>query len=167
MNTSKETVCAKIRAALSVQFPTFPVSIVESPDDNQVLCVRVFCVPSEETRAVKATINQIEQEVCPEGDFLLLPMVKNPEVTKQYYPQFMPSIQSSFVEVFAKQFLSPQKEQDSVWHSVSSESESLAAFGTSSIQPGFNFDFISSNELPPSRKLENFDLANSELALAA
>ena len=67
-------------------YPDFPITVMESPDDRLVLCVRVFAVPEDKIREFKAAIRQIERDLISDGQYLLLPMVKNLEVTKQHVP---------------------------------------------------------------------------------
>jgi len=72
-------------------YPSFPVLLSESPDDQSVVCVRVFAVPVDRVQEVKTTIRRIGSDLFPEGDHMLLPMVKNLEVTRQYYPEHLPA----------------------------------------------------------------------------
>ena len=79
-----------VKTAFAGKYPHYPVTVCESADDRFVLCVRVFAVPADQVRAVKAVIQQIERDLVADGQYLLLPMVKNLDVTREHYPEYLP-----------------------------------------------------------------------------
>jgi hypothetical protein len=90
MNTIEDITNA-VRDTIRRAFSAYPVDIQTSPEEETTLWVQVFAVRAEDVRAVKDMILQLQDEVIDaECGILLLPMVKNIEVTKKYYPQFAP-----------------------------------------------------------------------------
>ena len=79
-----------ITESLSREFPQCPVLVQESPEDTASLWVQVFCVPAEKEAAVESLIDRLQDTLAPEGEYMLLPMVNNLEITRQYYPEYMP-----------------------------------------------------------------------------
>lgn len=79
-----------ITESLSREFPQCPVLVQVSPEDIASLWVQVFCVPAEKEAAVEGLIDRLQDALAPEGEYMLLPMVNNLEITRQYYPEYMP-----------------------------------------------------------------------------
>ncbi len=79
-----------IAESMSREFPKYPVLVQESPEDSTSLWVQVFCVPADKESKVESLIDWLQDTLAPEGEFMLLPMVNNLEITRQYYPEFMP-----------------------------------------------------------------------------
>ena len=79
-----------ITESLSREFPKCPVIVQESPEDSKALWVQVFCVPVAQEENVEASIFLLQDTLAPEGEFMLLPMVKDLEITRQYYPEHLP-----------------------------------------------------------------------------
>jgi len=94
----------QIRNAFAARFSQFPVTVQESPDDVLVLCVRVFAVPPEMVKEVKTFIRQLEQEILQGSDHVLLPMVKNLQVTQVHYPEYLPNpVATMIAQLFSQQ----------------------------------------------------------------
>lgn len=72
--------------------PDFPVDVQPSPDDTYVLCVRVYAVPRAKVKRVEKTVFELEERLLTKTRYILLPMVKNLEVTRQYYPENCPPL---------------------------------------------------------------------------
>lgn len=70
-----------IAEALSRAFPRCPVRVQESPEDTASLWVQVFCVPAGDEETVEALIDQLQEDLAPAGEYMLLPMVKNAAYT--------------------------------------------------------------------------------------
>jgi len=105
MKTRESTIQEAIRKELTALFPSFPVTVFDSPDDRRILCVRVFAVPVNMVREVKASIRRIERNLIYNEEYILLPMVKNLEVTRQYYPEYLPSESFKSVEQLLQRLL--------------------------------------------------------------
>lgn len=88
MNTNNiiEFIANKVTAA----YHAYPVVVEESPEDTETLCVQVFAVPPPRVREVKNFIHDLQDEFGDALGVVLLPMVKNLEVTRNYYPQYAP-----------------------------------------------------------------------------
>lgn len=78
-----------IIAVIGKEFPFFPVTVEESPEDDRCLWVRLFAVPPEEVRRVKDFIHDLQDRFAPNMGTILLPMVKNVSTTSKYYPEFL------------------------------------------------------------------------------
>lgn len=89
MNTVNEIKLFLTRE-LNAAFRHYPVVIEESPEDADTLWVQVFSVPSPRVREVKNVIHNLQDEIGDKNGALLLPMVKNIEVTRLHYPQHAP-----------------------------------------------------------------------------
>ena len=100
------------------RFPDFPVFIDESPDDASVLCVRVFAVPNARVTEVKAFIRHVGAELFPAGDVLLLPMVKNMDITREHYPIHMPPTSNMLAGLMS--LMDDQVGHRCDWHQASS-----------------------------------------------
>jgi len=74
-----------ITESLSREFPQCPVLVQESPEDSESLWVQVFCVPADKEAAVETLIDRLQDTLAPKGEYMLLPMVNNLEITRQYY----------------------------------------------------------------------------------
>jgi len=77
-------------------FSNYPVMIQVSPEDAETLWVQVFAVPAARVREVKDFIHDLQDTIGDESGVVLLPMVKNLEVTRQHYPQFAPVVTYSY-----------------------------------------------------------------------
>ena len=75
---------------LKGKFGDFPVVIRESPEDSTTYWVQVYAVPGDMVRKVQDLIFDLQEDIWPEGDTLLLPMVKDVAVTREHYPQYAP-----------------------------------------------------------------------------
>lgn len=76
-----------VRRIVQEKFPEYPVG-VNGGSDIWSLCVYVLNVPDEARERVQQFILDLGDDKDIVGGFLVLPMVKSVEVTKQYYPQF-------------------------------------------------------------------------------
>lgn len=88
MNTEVERM---IINALHDAFPSFPVTVQQSPEDARLLWVMVFSVPDDKVREVKDLIYDFEEQKLSGAGVVLLPMVKNLETTRQHYPEHAPA----------------------------------------------------------------------------
>lgn len=91
MNANIEYIKTEALSLLKGEFPNFTVRIEEDEDDSLLMHVRVFGVPRSQVPEVKAYINRIDRQLIGDGDALLLPRIKNIDVTREYYPEYMPS----------------------------------------------------------------------------
>lgn len=87
MNEIKELLKHKLQAIYS----DYPIVIEESPEDTGTLWVQVFAVPTSRVRELKNFIHDLEDEIWDGNEVVLLPMVKNLEVTRKYYAQYAPA----------------------------------------------------------------------------
>ena len=86
--------------AMKRAFPAYPATVQESPEDSKTLWVHVFAVPVEQVRVVKDFIHDIEDGLPAAASAVLLPMVKNLAVTRQYYQEYAPAaLQVQFDDV--------------------------------------------------------------------
>lgn len=74
---------------VSTAYSEYPVVIQESPEDAETLWVQVFAVPAAFVHEVTVYILDLQDEIGDEAA-ILLPMVKDMDVTRQHYPQFVP-----------------------------------------------------------------------------
>ncbi|MDD2597641.1 MAG: hypothetical protein PHO37_00240 [Kiritimatiellae bacterium] len=81
----------EITKYLSCELPQFPVMVSESPEDSMALWVQVFCVTSDQEELVEETIFNAQEKFYPTGEIMFLPMVKSLAITKQYYPEHLPT----------------------------------------------------------------------------
>lgn len=88
--TERDRVVSTIQDRLRDRFPEYPVDVRTSPDDEHLLCVRVFAVPDDAVESVEDLIFDLQEEILDSAEFILLPMVKDLATTHQYYPQHAP-----------------------------------------------------------------------------
>ena len=79
--------CADIAVYVKNRFPEYPVRIDTIPGDSNCLGVLVFNVPQELEREVVDYIQELQERVADYYGLELLPMVKSPSVTKEFYPE--------------------------------------------------------------------------------
>ena len=165
MKTRESTIQEAIRKELTALFPSFPVTVFESPDDRRILCVRVFAVPVNMAPEIKAAIRRIERNLIHGGEYILLPMVKNLEVTRQYYPEYLPSEPFKSVEQLLRRLLRADL-KPSEWQAAPLTTFFTVEYRMS--QASFEFDLGHINLEPlPAQISETVAPTKEELALAA
>lgn len=81
----------KIIAVIEKAYPQYPVEIEAPMEDDQTVDIRVFAVPQDQVKSVKDFIYDLQREIVGGYNFVLLAMVKNIDVTREYYPEYMPA----------------------------------------------------------------------------
>lgn len=152
-----------VAAGVTRVFPGYPVAIHESPEDSATLWVQVFGVPSDTVRAVKNAIHVLQQELPADADVLLLPMVKNLEITRQYYPQYLPP-EAEPVAVPVLKYFHPCEELKA-WKRVSLSSLLIERQHLTLIDDALILD--GADRLKPRSPCTGQTSANNEMALAA
>lgn len=89
MNT-KDEIKRQIVAKVKETFSMYPVDVQTSPEDDESLWVQVFCVPADQVLKLEDEIFNIQDALAPAGEILLLPMVKDMAITRQYYAEYLP-----------------------------------------------------------------------------
>lgn len=64
----------------------YPIEVRSSVDEENTLCIYIYCVEKSIENELEEYIYKLQEDLDPGYDFLFLPMVKNLEVTKKYYP---------------------------------------------------------------------------------
>ncbi len=85
-----QNIVGRIEEKINETYREYPVVVQESPEDSETLWVQVFAVPAPRVREVKNFIHDLQDGIGDESGVVLLPMVKNLEVTQKYYPQHAP-----------------------------------------------------------------------------
>lgn len=80
----------RVIKAMNMCFPDFPVDVTLSPEDQSTFWVRVFAVPNEKVKEVRAFIHELQETLFPKNEMLLLAMVKDLATTEKHYPEYMP-----------------------------------------------------------------------------
>ena len=158
----------KITEDLSREFPKCPVLVQESPEDTTSLWVQVFCVPVDKEAQVEDFIDQLQEELAPLGEFMLLPMVKDMAITRQYYPEYLPNEPMAAQAGASVDLFKATESTLPKWASVSTSGYSLRESYTVPRQvpvlaAGSNVDEI----LQPATQRESTVPATSNFALAA
>jgi len=78
----------EIKSRLLAKFPNFPTDVFISPGDSTSVCVRVFCVPEDQTVTVRDFIYNLQNEIGGPNGLILLALPKSIEITKALYPNF-------------------------------------------------------------------------------
>lgn len=155
-----------IRKALADRYPGFPVVVMGSPDDQLVLCLFVFAVPGEMVGKVKSAIREIGRDMFPGGEYLLLPMIMNLEVTRQHYPEYMPPEPAEPAALTLRRLLA-EALKPSEWQPAPLPAFFSADWRTLPENLSLDLERITGGPLQPHRSQEVRVPANEELALAA
>lgn len=161
-------IATQVKVRMQETYRVYPVTVQSSPDDMLVLCIRVFAVPENQIDEVQDFIFDLQDSLIAKNEAMLLPMVKNIEVTRQYYPEHLPPEPALSVVQIAERFLLKM-----VLESYKLQSAPLfpalcaAEHHTSSVNLGFDFSNTMTGKLQPIRIGEVGVAANHELALAA
>lgn len=166
MNTISN-IKAIIANRIKQQFRNYPVAILESPEDTSTLWVRVFAVPPENVRAVKNYIHILQDQLLPDNDIILLPMVKNIEVTRQHYPEYMSQEPAAYVTQIAEKFLLETELGQNKWQVVSCSSFYSSIYHTPMVKTALSWDKSMGGQLHPVPTYGKEVAANNELAMAA
>ena len=78
-----------VTETLTSKLKNFVVRIEDVPDEPRIIGVGVYGVDQEQVMIVAETVLDAEEQLFPDGEFALLPLVRNQEVTARYYPQFL------------------------------------------------------------------------------
>ena len=78
-----------VRAVLCAAFPAHNIQIAQLGENSGDLGISVFGVERNAVRWVKDTILSLDAELCAHTEFALTPLVRDVEVTRKYYPQFL------------------------------------------------------------------------------
>lgn len=161
MEAIKVLVTTRIRDA----FGEFPVVVTESPEDLTTLWVQVFAVPDEKVREVKDLILRLQDTDLPEGDVLLLPMVKNLSVTREHYPQYVQSDSTAMLAIIGR-FFDDRKEKRYVLRS-GNLGPAVEISGWLFGQDYLRYQTLGESALTQRQAPAVLTAANTELALAA
>lgn len=160
VNEIKELLKAKLRAV----FANYPAVVEESPEDTETLWVQVFAVPSPRVREVKDFIHDLQDEFGDALGVVLLPMVKNLEVTRKYYQQYTPVEMPAMIAAYGR-FID---KQDAVYTLAKELCEAVAPL----LNVAYGIDYLPKKM--PSKTAAGFfpaslqgTSADTELALAA
>lgn len=159
-------IATQVKVRMQDVFRAYPVTVQSSPDDMLVLCIRVFAVPENKIDEVQAFIFDLQDSLIAKTEVMLLPMVKNLEVTRQHYPEYMPLEPAVSVGQIAEQFSRKTTREPSKWQ-VAPYSSSYSRDHTIPMQTIFGWDKSTVVELHSARNLGKEVAANTELAIAA
>lgn len=114
MNTTATSLESKVRELLSGK--CYSVRVSPSAEDPSLLCVRVFGVARAAMEELEDRIFDLSDELFPNGEKTLLPMIKTPEVTREHY-------QDVHSELCARQWIHAHRnrrhsEHDTSWASA-------------------------------------------------
>ncbi len=70
-------------------FPYYPVRIEELGDNEPGFSVGVFDVPKEDVKQVEEFIFDLDDKLCEGTNTVILPIVRNRQVTEAYYPNLL------------------------------------------------------------------------------
>ena len=79
---------AKSEAELGRVFPELVIHLFPDPDDASTFFAYMFCVPDGTEREVKNRAREIIRRFD-EGEWSVIPSIKNLSVTKEHYPQYL------------------------------------------------------------------------------
>lgn len=161
------TIVAQVKDRMRETFPAYTVTVQSSPDDILVLCVRVFAVPENKIDEVENFVFDLQDSLIAKTEVMLLPMVKNLEVTRQHYPEYMPSQLAASIEQIAKKFLLKAVRQPNEWQPAKRSAICATDYRTALARFDFDMGEIIGGQLTPSLICDNAVAANTELALAA
>jgi hypothetical protein len=82
---------ALVSREAAAALPEYKVDIQASADDAFVLCVRVYGVPKAQVEQVEMRVFDLEERLLPGTRYILLPMIKNLDITREYYPEYLPA----------------------------------------------------------------------------
>lgn len=83
------TTITELESLLKNKLGGLPVSVNEIPNEPDMLDVRVYNVPRSDFRAVKDTIHNLRNELFPDDEVLLVPILNSQEETEKYYPEMI------------------------------------------------------------------------------
>ncbi len=78
-----------VRTVLSASFPTVTIHIDRIAEDPLDLGVSVFGVDKNAVKWVKDMILDLDEDLCANTEFVLTPLVRDSEITRKFYPQFL------------------------------------------------------------------------------
>ena len=148
-------------------YPAYPVTVQSSPDDMLVLCVRVFAVPENQIDEVQDFIFDLQDSLITKTEFVLLPMIKSIEVTRQYYPKHLLSEPSLTLLQTIELYLFEKVQQPSEWQHSQRDATCVIDYRMVPTKNDFNMHNITGGELTPVPKCKHAVSANDELAFAA
>ena len=152
-----------IMAWMRKQFPAYPVTVQSSPDDPLVICVRCFDVPEAQVETVENYIFDLQMRVPANSEIILLPMVKNSEITRQHYSEFLPVPPPVVIVQRPKYFF-----EDTGWRQCASHD--LVPVGNYRTVPailGIDIDKMMIRKMKPASTPVSEIPADAECALAA
>lgn len=164
LNLTEITKQVKVR--MRDAYPAYPVIVQSSPDDMLVLCVRVFAVPENQIDEVQDFIFDLQDSLIIKTEAMLLPMVKNIKVTRQYYPEYILPEPAATVARNTKEFPKTVQEPNN-WRAVSYLSFYVSEYYVPSMKFDFDLLKIGDKQSYPLRSKDNEIAANNELAFAA
>ena len=80
----------RVQVELRANFPGHPVSVRRDPDDDYILCVYVFCVPTGSVGAVEDSAYNICERLLDGSEYIAVVLVKDEQRTREYYPEYLP-----------------------------------------------------------------------------
>jgi len=81
---------SKLASALEMVFPDYPVEIKPDYEDEFIISVNLFAVPSEILKEVKDRVYSLCDSLLEGTGYLAGIVVRDIERTRQYYPEFLP-----------------------------------------------------------------------------
>jgi len=164
MNTE---IKARVLRALQAAFPECPADVQESPEDIYTLWVRVFAVPPEQVRVIKNFIHRVASELPPAAGAILLPMVKNQDVTRQHYPQFMPKVPAFRASAFIDSVFHDYVEGGVAWQTLAFDVGVVEQFCVADLNLRQDFAEPLANDQHSWHMPGSINAANTEMAKAA
>lgn len=146
MKSQQETQ-AIILEAITKVFREYPATVEQSAEDQNVFCVRVYAVPENVVDEVEDLILDLQERISTDAEYILLPMVKNLEVTKEYYPEYLPDMATQYDADFTRIY-------DMFESFISSQSEKVYGISTinnASMQMEFQVDHFMIDSYDPAR----------------
>lgn len=78
-----------VHKIVSRRLPQYPCEIRSSYDSQETILITLFCVPKQEHDHVLEQLDELVNDMQPILEYLMvLIMVKTPEVTRQYFPEY-------------------------------------------------------------------------------
>ena len=77
---------------LNKKFPHY-YNFIENVEDSGKYCfgIAIYNVPKKMVEKVENYVLKLDWELCRKNNFCLVPLVRNKEITKQYYPNLLKS----------------------------------------------------------------------------
>ena len=85
--TTRQEIWTMVLRALNHSFPTCVVRRESAGEDSALIGVGVYGVSPQLIEAVERRIAHLDQTLCVGSDYALIPLVRDIETTKRFYPE--------------------------------------------------------------------------------